>query len=171
MGSWIEDGSHTGWIASAGRVAAAVLLVIGLAAPGAATTTQILKKVSYHEKARTPPKVKKECALRTAVPEIFEEDMPDVQLVDKFGRGARLELIIRDVHAPAGGMFSGPKWVRIDGRLMRGGTVIGSFRARRNAVAGTGTCAMLARSIGAIARDVALWIVKPTKGARLGDAK
>ncbi len=68
-------------------------------------------------------------------------------------------------------MFSGPKWVRIDGTLKRGGKVVGSFRAKRNTVTGKGTCGMLNRCIAAIADDIAVWIVAPTKDARLGNAR
>ena len=131
------------------------LLALGVAAPAAAATTAILKEIPYHPMSGASNTVKKECALHTAVPEAFEASLPDVKLVGKLGGGQRLELTIRDVHAPGGGMFSGPKWVRIDGTLKRGGKVIGSFRANRNTVTGSGTCGMLMRCVNAIADDVA----------------
>lgn len=156
---------------AAALVALAVLLAFGLATPVAAATTQILEKVPYHPMSGASNKIKKECSLDTKVPEIFAAAVPDVKLVGKLRGAQRLELTIRDVHAPGGGMFSGPKWVRIDGTLKRGGKVIGSFRANRNTVTGKGTCGMLNRCVSAIADDVAAWIVKPTKDARLGNAK
>ncbi len=136
-----------------------------------AASTKVLKKIPYHPMSGASPKVKEECALATKVPEIFKASVPDLQLVDKLGGGRRLELTIRDVHAPGGGIFSGPKWVRIDGTLKSGGKTVGTFRANRNTMTGAGTCGMLHRCVSAIADDVAGWIASPTMDARLGNAK
>lgn len=144
-------------------------IALGLAAPSLAAT-QIAKKIKYHPMSGASPTVKEECKLDTKIPEVFAATLPDVKLVDK-PSGRRLELTIRDVHAPPGGIFSGPKWVRIDGELKSGGKTLGSFRAKRNTVTGGGNCGMLDKIIGVIAEDVATWIANPSVDARLGNAK
>jgi len=141
------------------------------AAPAVAATTQLLKKIPYHPMSGASPKVKEACSLDTKIPELLAASISDIELVDKLRGGRVLELQIRDVHAPPAGMFSGPKWVRLDGTLKQGGRVIGTFRAKRTTVTGAGTCGMLNRCIAAIADDLAPWLANPTMDARLGNAK
>ncbi len=143
------------------------LALVLLAAPTWAGTS-VGKKIPYHPQSGASNNVKESCALDTKIPEIFAEAIPDVSVG---GGGARLELMIRDVHAPPAGAFSGPKWVTIYGTLKRGGREVGSFRAKRNTVWGSGTCGMLYKCVGAIADDVSEWLKNPTKDARLGNAK
>ena len=150
-------------------IAVAGVFTLGLAAPSLAAT-QIAKKIKYHPMSGASPKVKDECQLDTKIPEFFAEELPDVKLVNK-PSGRRLILTIRDVHAPPGGMFSGPKWIRVDGELKSGGKTLGTFRAKRNTVSGGGTCGMLHKIGKVIAKDVAEWIQSPTTDARLGNAK
>ena len=96
--------------------------------------------------------------------------MSDIKLVQSFGGGRRLELLIRDVNAPPAGAFSGPKWVTVYGTLKSGGKEVASFRAKRTTVFGVGTCGMLYKCVNAIADDVAEWLKSPTKEALLGNA-
>ena len=147
----------------------AVLLSLALAAPGLAAT-QIAKKIDYHPSSGVTGRVKSECALSTKIPEILAASIPDVEAVDK-PRGRRLLLTIRDVHAPGGGMFSGPKWVTLHGTLKNGGKTLGNFVAKRNALRGGGTCNMLNHSVTGSADDIAAWLANPSANANLGDAR
>ena len=146
----------------------AVAILFIAAAPGWAGT-KVAAKIKYHPQSGSSPKVKKECALDTKIPEIFAESIEGLSIGG--GGGTRLELTIRDVHAPPAGMFSGPKWVTVYGTLKKGGREIGTFRAKRNTFTGKGTCGMLTRCVAAMADDVGEWLKNPTKDARLGDAK
>ncbi|MCP3985232.1 MAG: hypothetical protein GY723_12655 [bacterium] len=131
--------------------------------------TKVAAKIKYHPQSGSSPKVKKECALATRIPEIFAASIDDLSTGG--GGGTRLELLIRDIHAPPAGMFSGPKWVTIYGTLKKGGREIGTFRAKRSTFTGKGTCGMLEKCVSVIADDVGEWLKSPTKDARLGDAK
>ena len=144
--------------------------LVALALPAGAQTVKVLKKTPYAVQSGAPQVVKDECQLDTKLPEALAS-VADVQLVDKLGGGRTLELVIRDVHAPGGGMFSGPKWMTVNGTLKQGGKAVGSFRARRNSITGGGTCGMLHRCVGAIADAVAEWLKSPTQDATLGDAR
>jgi hypothetical protein len=81
-----------------------------------------------------------------------------------------LELSIREVHAPGGGPFSGPKWMIVDAELHERGRVVATARAKR-VTAGPfgGTCAHLQKVARAIAVDLGAWLRDPRSGAELGD--
>jgi len=145
-------------------------VVLGFSIPVAAQQVQVMKKIPYAAQSGASNKVKEQCALDTKVPEILASVIPDLKVVDGFGGGRKLELLIRDVHAPPAGAFSGPKWVTLHGTLKSGGKELGSFRAKRLTVFGAGTCGMLYTCLNAIADDVGEWLKSPTADARLGDA-
>jgi len=147
-------------------LAAAFLFVT--AAPSWADT-KLASKIKYNPQSGASPTVKKECALDTKIPEIFAESIEGLSLGS--GGNSHLELMIRDVHAPPAGMFSGPKWVTVYGTLKKGGREVGNFRAKRITFTGKGTCGMLNKCIAVMADDVAEWLKNPTQDARLGDAK
>ena len=150
---------------------AVIGIAVALCAGAASAQVQVLKKIEYAAQTGASRAVKEECKLDTTIPEALAAASSEIKLVNKFGGGKRLELLIRDVHAPGGGIFSGPKWVTIYGTLKQGGKEIGSFRAKRNSLSGSGTCGMLGRSVAAISDDVAEWLKSPTKDANLGDAR
>lgn len=142
-----------------------------LTAAAASAEVQVLKKIPYAAQTGASNAVKEECKLDTLVPEALAAASSDVKLVGKLGGGKQLEVVIRDVHAPGGGIFSGPKWVTLKGTLKQGGKELGSFTAKRNSLSGSGTCGMLGRSVTAIADDIAEWLKNPSSGANLGDAR
>ncbi len=150
---------------------AVIGIAVALCAGAASAQVQVLKKIEYAAQTGASRAVKEECKLDTSIPEALAAASSEIKLVNKFGGGKRLELLIRDVHAPGGGIFSGPKWVRIDGELKSGGKLLGSFRANRNTVTGGSTCGMLERCVKAIAKDVSDWMASPSVDARLGNAK
>jgi hypothetical protein len=115
------------------------------------------------------PKVLEECQLQSILPKEIAERNSDVVLSDAAG-GTRLELKIVDVHAPSGGVFSGPKWITVDGRLLQGKTVKGSFIAKETSMASATACGMLSKVMVVLAGDIAEWLHNPSKDAHLGHA-
>ena len=109
-----------------------------------------------------------QCGLSTRIPAYVEEYARGVG-----GTGA-LRLRIEAVHAPGGGMWSGPKWIELSGVLRDDGRDVASFRARRASLGGPfapfmDTCAILNRCARALGRDIAAWLAEPSDHARLGD--
>jgi len=159
------------------------IVVIGVAAllfaSGAGATVMVSRTIPFGEDSGARQAVRDECTLQTRVPAFIQEFAPDVQLVDgplptKSGRA--LELSIIEVHAPGGGVFSGPKWMAVYGKLWDAGKLVGSFRAKRFTTGGAfgafkGTCSILGRCAKAIGMDVGKWLEKPTMDAELGDAR
>lgn len=67
------------------------------------------------------------------------------------------------------------KYTAIQGKLYQGGAVLGNFDASRNSMGGAfanykGSCAVLGRTVKALAQDVNGWLKAPTKDAALGDS-
>lgn len=113
------------------------------------------------------PEVLRECRIQTKLPQWIADRAPSVTLVDKAGGPNRLELKILDIHAPNGGMFSGPKWLVVEGRLFSGGVQKGNFTEKLSSMASTTACGMLDKVMRAMAVDIAGWIAHPTKNATL----
>jgi hypothetical protein len=112
---------------------------------------------------RAPAHVRERCGLEAEIPRRLQALAPSV----------RLALRIEAVRAPAGGAWSGPKWIEVSGVLREGDRTAGSFRARRSSLGGPfapflDTCAILERCARAITGDVAAWIEDPTLDAQLG---
>jgi len=145
------------------------------AQPATAVEAQVLKTIPFT--VEVPGPVKEECALDTRVPGFIKSSGGDVVLVDKFSKsGRRLELSITEIHAPGGGIFTGPKWMTVVGKLHNGGKLEGSFRAKRFSGGGAfasfkGTCAIIGRAAKAIGQDIAGWLNAPSMNAELGDAR
>ena len=86
--------------------------------------------------------------------------------VDGAQYGAHLTFL-----APSGGWFSGPKWITVEGKLLHGKTVKGSFIAKETSMASATACGMLSKVITVLAADIAYWMQNPTKNATLGSAR
>ena len=145
-----------------------------LVASSALAGVQVARTITFAPSAGASDKVKQECQIQTQVPAAIQQAGTDVQLVDAPNKAARaLELAISELHAPGGGLFSGPKWMAVEGKLYEKGKLIGSFRAKRLSTGGMvrGTCATLARCAQAIGQDIAAWLNAPTMDGELGDAR
>ncbi len=155
-----------GWnVSRAIRFTVALVFVCALPQLASAAVT-LSQKVGFSSAANVREQVRKECTLQTAIPAAVADNASDVQLVE--GKGS-LSLTITDVHAPGGGVFSGPKWVEVKGRYKGK-----SFRAKRLSVADPfagGTCGILNKISRSLGRDIATWLESPQDGAELGDAK
>lgn len=165
----------TRWLRTAALCAlcGVVLHGCGEAAEGNGGAVQVSSVAGVASSGTIPPKVKQECALQTDLPEAIAAYAADVKLVqEKPESGLYLELVVTHVHAPGGGIFTGPKWVEARGRLERGGKELRSFRARRiSAGPSAGTCEMLARVTNAMGQDIAGWLADESAGSLLGDAR
>ena len=159
---------------------AAGALVLMAAGAASAQVTKVQRSIPYAANAAVPQAVRDQCQLQTKVPEFVAAAAgSSVELVDgavnrKSGRV--LEMEITEVHAPGGGVFSGAKWMAVNGNLYDRGKSIGSFRARRYSTGGAfggfkGTCGILGRCSKAIGDDIARWLAAPTPNANLGDAQ
>lgn len=115
-------------------------------------------------------KVLEQCAIQTLLPQSIAQRASNVVLAD--GSGAmKLELTIVDIHAPSGGWFSGPKWITVEGRLLQGKTVKGTFTAKETSMASATACGMLSKVIRVLADDIVIWLSNPAKGSMLGSAR
>jgi len=142
-----------------------------LAASAAAAATQVARSIPIAPGAGATPQVQQECQLQTLVPQAIQAAGGDVTLVDGKPQGRWLELSISEVHAPGGGLFSGPKWITVSGKLHDRGKLIGSFRAKRISTAAKSTCGTLARVATAIGQDIAAWLSAPSMKTEIGDAR
>ncbi len=126
--------------------------------------TPVADSVHVHDK------VLQECRLQSLLPQSIAERNSDIVLTES-GGSQRLELRIVDIHAPSGGWFSGPKWITVEGKLLSGKTVKGSFLAKETSMASATACGMLSKVITVLAADIAYWLQNPTKNAMLGSAR
>jgi hypothetical protein len=146
------------------RALVAVALLLAPATAWSAVT--VSKKIEFSASSGVREQVRTQCKLQTAIPAAVADASGEVRLVS--GAGS-LRLTITEVHAPGGGVASGPKWVEVKGSY--GGK---SFRAKRlsgfDPFAG-GTCGILAKIARALGSDIAGWLEDPKDGAELGDAR
>lgn len=146
----------------------ALAALLATSAAPAADPAQVTRTVPYATEQEIPEAVRKECSLPTDLSAAIAEFAGgSVSLVDGAPSGRALKLKITHVLSK-GGPFA-PKSVAVEGELVEGGAVTGSFRARRNT--GGPTCAALTRIARALGKDIAQWLVAPTTGATLGDAR
>lgn len=84
-----------------------------------------------------------------------------------------LRIEITDILANAGGLYGGPKVVRLHGVLERPGKAPAQFTARRQMHLYFGlprsTCSMVGSLTYALGGDIAAWLVQPVDGAKLGE--
>lgn len=84
----------------------------------------------------------------------------------------RLTLVTQTLHTVGGGLWTGPKWVVIEGTLTEDGKTIGSFEGRRQSIAGSLSGCKTVRELGqAVADDILEWIDAPKMNSKLGDAR
>lgn len=156
-----------------GRFAGFGFILFALCVASAAqAAVQVARSIPFAADAGASGNVQSECQLQTLVPAAIQQAGGDVQIVDAPAKGGRwLELTITQVHAPGGGLFSGPKWMTVSGKLHDRGRVTGSFRASRHSGALKSTCGTLARVATVIGENVAGWLTAPSMDAVLGDAR
>jgi len=149
------------------------LLLLATVAAAGAEEVQVRSVAGVATISTIPPKVKQECNIQQDLSASVVANAPNAKLVQKKpSSGLYLDLVVTEVHAPGGGLFSGPKWIAARGTLQRGEKTLRSFRAKR--ISGgpfTGTCAMLAKATNAMGLDIAGWLADENAGSLLGDAR
>ena len=84
----------------------------------------------------------------------------------------RLTLVTQTLHTVAGGIWTGPKWVVIEGTLTEDGRTIGTFEGRRQSIRGAfGSCKTVRELGEAVADDILGWLEAPKMNSKLGDAR
>jgi len=149
------------------------LLLLGTGAAAGAEEVQVRAVAGVATLSTIPPKVKQECHIQQDLSASVVANAPNAKLAQKKpSSGLYLDLVVTEVHAPGGGVFSGPKWIAARGTLQRGEKKLRSFRAeRRSGGPFTGTCAMLAKATSAMGKDIAGWLADENAGSLLGDAR
>ena len=120
-----------------------------------------------------PPNVKRECNIQNDLPAAVVANAPNAKLASgKPKSGLYLDLVFTYVHAPGGGMFSGPKWLEARGTLQRGEKKLRSFRVKRiSSGPFSRTCGTLAKVTHVMGQDIAGWLADENAGSLLGDAR
>ncbi|MBT1065815.1 hypothetical protein KJY73_19740 [Bowmanella sp. Y26] len=139
----------------------------------------IENSIPYSEDASVPDAVRAECsansdfagfiktyARKRGFSPVSGDAAPDGALT--------LKVQIDDVYAPAGGAWSGAKYVIASGTLLDGGKEVGTFKVKRTTSGGAfaafkGTCSFVGRNVKAMANDISVWLQNPTKNGRLGE--
>lgn len=144
-------------------------------------TLVVPESISFAENTRVRGKIKTECRLEektsTFIRSFTQGNAYSKVVTQKPASGAYhiLEAEITQVHGPGGGAWSGPKSMRVSGKLKDNkGKVIATFEASRYSTGGAfggykGTCSILGRCTKAIGKDIAAWLVDPEPNALLGD--
>ena len=118
-----------------------------------------------------------ECRIGEELSELLRASSSKIEVGAVPSAGHWLDISITELHMPAGGAWSGPKWLEVTGTLREGsGAGVASFRAKRFSTGGAfavfkGNCAIVQRCSKAIAQDIAGWLMHPIDGAELGDAR
>ncbi len=82
--------------------------------------------------------------------------------------GRRLVLRVDSAHVVGGGGFTGPKWLNMQGQLMDGEWMVGSFDAtQRESSARMTACGALEQLSDNMAERIARWLVAPTIASKL----
>jgi len=142
--------------------------------------TLVIKPIEFNKDAYIRDAVKQECKLIDKLTLFIEENaatqyaqiITDSAAIPEDAQVLSIE--IGQVQGAAGGAWSGPKQVLINGTLTKNGKVLGDFKARRYSGGGMfgaykGTCAILGRCVRTLGSDVAKWLTHPTSKAMLGD--
>lgn len=152
----------------------ATLLSLAFGASHAsAEKVKVAKSIGLVSSSVLPAAVKRECQVQSDLAAAIQASNGNVELVSGQPKsGLHLELVLTEVHAPPGGMFSGPKWISATGNLKKGSKTLRSFRARRNSSGVfTGTCQTLAKVTSVMGADIGGWLANDNAPAVLGDAR
>ena len=149
------------------RLAASCILLIGLSQSAVAgNQVTISNKIPYLSDQVGTADLQKECTWNSTMPAAIvaqskgtvvstDQDMANVA-------GKKLIIVATHVHAIGGGGFSGPKWIRIEGKLTDGDQLIGNFELRRTTKGGKFTaCTTLEYISKALTKDVLKWLKNP----------
>ena len=149
------------------------LFLLGTGASAGAEEVQVRSVAGVATTSTIPPNVKRECNIQNDLPAAVVANAPNAKLASgKPKSGLYLDLVFTHVHAPGGGMFSGPKWLEARGTLQRGEKKLRSFRVKRiSSGPFSRTCGTLAKVTHVMGQDIAGWLADENAGSLLGDAR
>lgn len=146
-----------------------------------ARNTVILPAVTY---GKTPSglqlsKADDTCDVPTSLTHAIQEQLEEpfefavAAKTETLAGAPTLRLEITDILANAGGLYGGPKIVRLHGVLERDGAAPAHFDAQRQTFLYFGlprsTCKMVSVVTYSLGGDIATWLQEPVDGAQLGD--
>ncbi len=108
------------------------------------------------------------CRLQSALPKEVASSNPKVVLADR-PSGKILSLKIVEVDARSGGLLSGSKAMKIEGRLTDKGKIVGTFTARQKSRGSLTSCGILEKAIDEVAAEIGAWLDKPGMNSTLGN--
>ena len=158
----------------------AVLCVASIAAV-ASEPVKVPSSVPYADTGDVAGNIKRECKINEQLSDYIVEYAKDnhvavqtVATTDAAMPGRVLVVEISDAVSRGNAFIGHRKATSVRGALYEDGTKIGSFRGERDSMGGAfagfkGSCSVLGRTVKALGRDIAVWLVKPVDGAQLGD--
>ncbi|HYB99583.1 MAG TPA: hypothetical protein VEC57_10680 [Candidatus Limnocylindrales bacterium] len=140
--------------------------------PAPAGAVQLSRRASVAANVLGKGEILDQCQIETALPAAIAERNPNVFLTDKpSASGIILTLKIVELRAAGGGILSGPKGLTVDGRLVAGGKLKGTFVARDASMGSVSNCGMLSKVVFELAEDIAGWLDQPAMNSRLGSTR
>lgn len=164
-------------------VIATALILSGASLPSTAQTISVPKPVPYAADSDIAGSIKRECPLGNQLADFISEYARGhkiaVSLVGETNPatpGRVLVLEIRDAESSGNAFLGHHKSTVVRGQYFEDAKLIGSFKDRRDSMGGAfagfkGSCSVLGRTVKAIGKDVAEWLVNPVLDAELGDLK
>lgn len=162
-------------------ILSAALFCGALSVAHAADTVTVQRPVPYADGALVAGAVKRECKLTEQLPDFVREyasenhtDVVFAPQASASSPGRVLVMEIVDASSDGNAFIGHHKSVTVRGKLYQDGKEIGDFTGRRNSMGGAfggfkGSCSVLGRTVKALGKDVAQWLVQPTQGSQLGD--
>jgi hypothetical protein len=135
--------------------------------------------VSYAKENRVAANIKNECKLVEQLSQFIVEGSGGTVAAGSgepnTKKGSVLVVEITDSVSQGNAFMGHRKYTAIQGKLYKSGAVTGNFDASRNSMGGAfanykGSCAVLGRTVKALASDVNGWLRSPSKDAALGDS-
>ena len=175
-------GNSRNIIQRGGRKAALACLLLAVAAGASAGEFKVQRAVPYAGDAIIAGNIKRECTIDQQLSDALRRASADagnqVTLVESLdtASGQALKLEIVDAQSAGNAWMGHHKSVTVKGWLFRDGQEVAKFVARRNSGGGfgagfKGSCSVLDRTVNAIGRAIAAWLVNPADGAQLGDLR
>ena len=157
-------------------------LLLAAAAGAWAGEFKVQRAAPYAADAIIAGNIKRECTIDSQLVDALRrsaaESGNDVQLVESLDTtsGQALKLEIHDAQSAGNAWMGHHKSVTVKGWLYRDGQEVAKFVARRISRGGVGagfkgSCSVLERTVNAIGKDIAGWLVNPADGAQLGDLR
>ncbi|MBF0263668.1 MAG: hypothetical protein HQL46_00220 [Gammaproteobacteria bacterium] len=138
-------------------------------------TIKLSDNIPFKKGVRVRPAIKTDCDLGGKLSEYVQSFGQSKNFNFSPTKGKReLVLNISHVHGTGGGAWTGAKSVTVEGKLMEGSKLIGSFTGTRTSGGGffgayKGTCSILGRCVKTLGKDIATWLETPTKNAIIGE--